>query len=206
MRYVAIVFTLVAAAFLTAGCMDYSQKIVVSEDGSATVTLDGWLDETLAGLWEDVTIRTNKSENIFLIEFEGKPGIEILGASVETDEATGGKHHRATFKVESSEALDDTPSFGESGSIKWGTESRKVTFEQRIRNETEEHEAAEDEELTRSLFERYTWTYEVVMPGPVTETNGTVSADGRTVTWTWPLFDFALIEEVVMTAECNIQK
>lgn len=204
MRYSALILAVGAAVFLAAGCMDYSQKIVVAEDGSATVTLDGWLDEALAGVSEDLSAETGESENIFLSEFEGEPGVEILGSSVETDEPTGVEHHHVTFNVESSDALEDLPSFGESGSVKWETNGGEVTFEQKIRNETEEYEAAEDEELMRSLFEGYTWTYEVVMPGPVTETNGTVGADGRTVTWTWSLFDITLLEEVVMTAKCQI--
>lgn len=204
MRYSALILAVGAAVLLAAGCMDYSQKIVVAEDGSATVTIDGWLDEALAGVSEDLSAETGESENIFLSEFEGEPGVEILGSSVETDEATGVEHHHITFNVESPDALEDLPSFGESGSVKWETNGGEVTFEQKIRNETEEYEAAEDEELMRSLFEGYTWTYEVVMPGPITQTNGTVGADGRTVTWTWPLFDFTRVEEVVMTAKCQI--
>lgn len=204
MRYATLILTVGAAVLLAAGCMDYSQKIVVAENGSATVTLDGWLDEALAGLSEDVSAEVSGPENIFLSEFEGEPGVEILGFSVETDEATGVEHHHVTFNVESPDALEELPSFGESGSVKWETKSGEVTFEQRIRNDTEEYEATEDEELMRSLFEGYTWTYEVVMPGPITQTNGTVGADGRTVTWTWPLFDITLLEEIVMTAKCEM--
>jgi hypothetical protein len=204
MRYGALTLALGATVFLTAGCMDYSQKIVVSEDGSATVTLDGWLDGALSGLLEDASAETGRSENIFLDEFEGESGVKILESFIETDEATGVEHHHVTFNVKSSDALEDTPSFGESGSIKWETKGDEVTFEQQILNETEDYEAAEDEELMRSLFEGYTWTYEVVMPGPITKTNGAVGADGRTVTWTWPLFDFTLLEKITMTAKCKI--
>jgi len=204
MRYITLALTVGAVVLLAAGCMDYSQKIVVSEDGSATVTLDGWLDEALSGLSENVSAETGGPENIFLDEFEGKPGVKLLESFTETDEATGVEHHHITFNVKSPDALEDLPSFGESGSIKWETKGDEITFEQQIRNETEEYEAPEDEELMRSLFEGYTWTYEVVMPGPITETNGTVGADGRTVTWTWPLFDFTLLEEIAMTAKCKI--
>jgi hypothetical protein len=204
MRYSALILAVGAAVLLTAGCMDYSQKIVVAEDGSATVTLDGWLDEALAGLSEDVSAEMGGSENIFLSEFEGEPDVEIFDSSVETDEATGVEHHHVTFNVVSPDALEDLPSFGEPGSVTWETKGGETTFEQKIRNDTEEYEVAEDEELMRSLFEGYTWTYEVVMPGPITQTNGTVGADGRTVTWTWPLFDFTRVEEIVMTAKCEI--
>jgi hypothetical protein len=205
MRYVAITFTLVVAVFLTAGCMDYSQKIVIAEDGSAMVVLDSWLDESLAGLSEDVSAETGAARNIFLSEFEGEPGTEIIGSSVEMDEETKVEHHHITVNVESSDALDGLPSFGgESGILQWKTGGGEATFEHKLYNETEAYADAEEEALMRSLFEGYTWTYEVVMPGPITQTNGTVGADGRTVTWAWTLFEFAMTEEIVMTAKCEM--
>jgi hypothetical protein len=206
MRYVAIILAVGTAAFLAAGCMDYSQKIVVHEDGSATVTIDSWLDEVLTGLAEEIIVEDGFSGNILLYEFENKPGIEILDSFVEIDEKTGLERHHVEFNVESSKVLEDLPSFGKSGSAKWETNGDGVSFERILRNDDaiKEYENAEDEESMRSLFEGYTWTYEVVMPGPVTETNGTVGADGRTATWSWSLFDITLLEEIVMTAKCEL--
>ncbi|UCE26757.1 MAG: hypothetical protein JSW52_10490 [Candidatus Coatesbacteria bacterium] len=205
MRYCALILAVGAAVLLAAGCMDYSQKIVIQEDGSAMVVLDGWLDESLTGLSEEVSAETGVPENIFLSEFEGEPGVEITDSYVETNEKTKVEHHHVTVNVESSDALDDLPSFGGSaGNVKWETGGGEATFEQKLYNEPEAYDSAEEEDLMRSLFEGYTWTYEVVMPGPITQTNGTVGADGRTVTWTWPLFDFARVEEIVMTATCEM--
>jgi len=204
MRYCALMLAVGAAVLLAAGCYDYSQKIVIADDGSATVSLDGWFDEALAGLWEETSAETGVTGNVFLAEFDGEPGIEVIDSSVETDEETKVEHHHATFDVESSDALEGLPSFGETGSVKWETGGDETAFEQKILNVTEEYESAEDEELMRSLFEGYTWTYEVVMPAPVTQTNGTIGADGRTVTWSWSLFDITRVEEVVMTAKCEM--
>jgi hypothetical protein len=204
MRYVTIITAVGAAVFLVAGCMDYSQNIAIHEDGSATVTIDGWLDKALAGLSEEVKDEGESSGNVFLDEFTNEPGIDILGSSVETDEETGVEHHHVEFNVESSRVLEDLPSFGETGSAEWRVKDDEASFEQVIRNDVEEYENAEDEEFMRSLFESYTWTYEVAMPGPITETNGTIGPDGRTVTWSWSLFDITRLEEIVMTAKCKI--
>lgn len=204
MRYVAIIIAVGAAVFLTAGCMDYSQKIMIYEDGSATVTIDGWLDKALAGLSEEVKDEGESSGNIFLDEFRNEPGIEIIDSSVETDEETGVEHHHVEFNVASSRILEDLPSFGESGSAEWRVEDNEVSFEQVIRNDVEEYKNTGDEEFMRSLFENYTWTYEVTMPGPIIETNGVTGADGRTATWSWSLFDITRLDEIVMTAKCEI--
>jgi hypothetical protein len=204
MRYAAIIIAVGAAVFLAAGCMDYSQKIMIHEDGSATVTIDGWLDKALAGLSGETKGEGESSGNIFLDEFKNKPGIEILDSSVETDEETGVEHHHVGFNVESSRILEDLPSFGESGNAEWRVEDDEASFEQVIRNDVEEYENAEDEEFMKSLFENYTWTYEVTMPGPIIETNGVIGADGRTATWSWSLFEITRVEEIDMTAKCKI--
>jgi hypothetical protein len=76
-------------------------------------------------------------------------------------------------------------------------------FTQVIKNERSDdakESSAESEELARTLFEGYTFTYTLTMPGSVSETNGTLSDDGQTVTWEWPLYDFSNQEEIRMTA------
>jgi hypothetical protein len=90
--------------------------------------------------------------------------------------------------------------------------NQKITFQkdgdeflfkqQIIKERTEEpaESTPETEELARVLFEGYTFTYTLVMPGRVVASNGTVADDGRTVTWEWPLYELAHLDEIEMTA------
>jgi hypothetical protein len=68
----------------------------------------------------------------------------------------------------------------------------KFTFKQTIRNELGDEDkktAKEDEEFARALFRDYAFTFSVVMPGVVADSDGIVGEDGRTVTWKIPTAD-----------------
>jgi hypothetical protein len=83
-------------------------------------------------------------------------------------------------------------------------DGNEFLFKQVILNEREEEReepTEESEYFERTFFEECTFTYTVVMPGRVVDTTGTVGDDGRTVTWEWPLYDFANLEEIKMTAK-----
>lgn len=188
------------ALYLAGGCLDYKQHIAIRKDGSATVTVEGWVDAILKDASEHA--EPGGLGNIFLADLEGKEGISILDSAVDVNEETGVEHHYVKFEAESAEALGAVPPFKNGIKIDWGADNDEIVFEEKIENEVKELDNPADEETFKFLLEGYTWTYAVEMPGEVTDTNGTVSANGRTVTWSWSLYEFSRTNEVIMRAKC----
>jgi hypothetical protein len=206
MRRVVLHALACGALVAVAGCISYEQHTTLEEDGSGRVVVDTWVDyfgEEEAG--EETAAQEPELE---IGEEMGSAFTALAGVTVEENwvklEGEGEdrtEHTRLALGFDKIENLSGHGVFKDQ-ELSFSKQGKKYTFTQTIAHELEEktEEAAEYEDLSRSLFEGYTFTYTVVMPGPVVETNGTLADDGRTVTWEWPLYDFTQQEEIVMTA------
>jgi len=201
-----------AALALGAGCISYEVNLSFEKDGSGRVVVDTWVDSF--GDEESAEEGSQESAEASEISEEMGPAFaELEGVTIEENWArTEGEgddrreHTRLALAFKDVGTLSGRGIF-ENQDLTFDKKGKDYVFAHEIRNvrkeaagETAEETSEESEELARALFEGYTFTYTVVMPGKVTETNGTVGEDGRTVTWKWPLYDFAQQEEIVMTA------
>ncbi len=195
------------ALVVVAGCISYKQHIAFESDGSGRIVVDVWVDHFNIAEEEDQAASAETAPEIN--EELGPAFADLDGVTVEENwvkiEEEGEErreHSRLALAFDKVERLAGRGVF-EKQELSFQKEGNEFAFAQNIRNEPEEEPeeySEESEELARSLFEGYTFTYSVVMPGRVVDTNGTVAEDGRTVTWEWPLYDFSNQETIIMTA------
>jgi hypothetical protein len=195
-------------ALLAAGCISYQQNTTFAEDGSGRIVVDTWLD--YYGTEEDGAEESNATSAAPDISEELGPAFaDLEGVKIEENwtkvEGEGDEKREHTHLVLAFDKVETLNGFGvfKNQQLSFENAGPKFVFTQVIRNERaddEEEASPESEELARTLFEGYTFTYTLTMPGNVSETNGTLSDDGRTVTWEWPLYDFSNQEEITMTA------
>ncbi len=195
------------ALVVVAGCISYKQHIAFESDGSGRIVVDVWVDHFDIAEEEDQAASAETAPEIN--EELGPAFADLDGVTVEENwvkiEEEGEErreHSRLALAFDKVERLAGRGVF-EKQELSFQKEGNEFAFAQNIRNEPEEEPeeySEESEELARSLFEGYTFTYSVVMPGRVVDTNGTVAEDGRTVTWEWPLYEFSNQETIIMTA------
>ncbi|MGD8718711.1 MAG: hypothetical protein PVH29_07800 [Candidatus Zixiibacteriota bacterium] len=202
-----------AALAVVAGCISYQQNTKFEADGSGTLTIDTWMfyfdDEPTGGQGTDPeaeapTTAADSLTGDLGAPFEGVEGVTIEDQweKVEGEGDERQTHSHLVLSFDKIGTLNGTGAF-ENQEMSFEEKDGKYVFLQTIINEHEEDPkevTPESKELARALFEGYTFTYSVEMPGKITETNGTVGEDGRTVTWEWPLYDFASAEKTVMSA------
>lgn len=212
-----LLYALTCAALVAfAGCITYEQHTKFDEDGSGRVVVDTWVDyfgedgEDGENGEETAAAETAAAEPELEISEEMGPAFASLeGVTVEENwvkmEGEGEDRVEHTRLILGFDDIDKLNGHGvfEDQAMTFEKKGKKFIFTQTITHEAEEEEeesSPESEELARTLFEGYTFTYSVVMPGKIVETNGTLGEDGRTATWEWPLYEFTQQEEIVMTA------
>jgi hypothetical protein len=192
---------------MVAGCISYEQHITFESDGSGRVVLDTWVDYFDNDEGGDQAVGEKTAPEIgeeLAPAFAGLKGVTIEEnwTKVEGEEDNRREHTRLVLTFDKVERLNGRGVF-ENQKLSFKKKGKEFAFTQVIRNEQKEETedyAEESEELARTLFEDYTLTYTVVMPGRVTDADGAVGDDGRTVTWQWPLYDFSNEEEITMKA------
>jgi len=206
MRRLAKALALCSTLPLVAGCISYNQHTTFESDGSGRIVLDTWVryfgdeegDQT-AG--ENVTPEASDELGPAFAGLKGVT-VEENWANVEGEGDDRREHTHIVLGFDKVERFSGHGVF-KNQELTFQKDGNEFLFKQVILNEREEEpeeSTKESEELARTLFEGYTFTYTVVMPGRVVDTTGTVGDGGRTVTWEWPLYDFANLEEVIMTA------
>jgi len=205
-----IILYAVACSVLVAvaGCISYEQHTTFEEDGSGRVVVDTWVDH-FSEDGEDGEEAATAEPELEIGEEMGPAFASLDGVTVEENwiklEGEGEdqvEHTRLVLGFDDVKKLMGHGVF-EDQAMTFEKKGKKYIFAQTITHEPKEGEeeaSAESEELARALFEGYTFTYTVAMPGKIVETNGTLAEDGRTVTWEWPLYEFTQQEEIVMTA------
>jgi len=226
-----VMWTIGAAALAMAACVSYQQKLALHADGSGRLEADMWVDD-MSGLTAALTAATAApatatAETAVAAATAERPVSEEMGSAFanvaglkivenwallettgEGASASKKEHTRLVLDFDNLELLKGHGIFAKQD-LAFKTKGGKCTFTQLIRNDRKKEKAEEPspetEALTRQMFDGYTFSYEVVMPGEVTDTNGTVAADKRTVTWSWPLYDFTEMEEIKMTATSKVK-
>jgi hypothetical protein len=211
MRQIIRAVALCGALAVVAGCISYKQHITFESDGSGRVVVDVWVDRFEIAEEEDQAASAQNAPEIneeLGPAFAGLDGVTVKEnwVKIEGEGDERREHSRLALAFDKVERLAGRGVF-EKQELSFQKEGDEFAFEQNIRNEPKEEPeeySEESEELARSLFEGYTFTYTVVMPGRVVDTNGTPGEDGRTVTWEWPLYDFSNQEKIVMTAASRL--
>ena len=199
--------TMCGALVAVAGCISYEQHTTLEEDGSGRVVVDTWVD--YFGEDEEGEGSATEEPQLEISEEMGSAFAALDGVTVEENwikmEGEGEdrtEHTRLVLGFDKVENLAGSGIFDDQ-EMSFKKKGKKYIFTQTITHESEEETdeaTTENEDLARTLFEGYTFTYTVVMPGEILETNGTLGEDERTVTWEWPLYEFTQQEEIVMTA------
>lgn len=207
MRRLVKTLALCGALAVVAGCISYEQHTTFESDGSGRIVVDTWVRYVGD---EEEGPATDDNPAAEISDDLGPAFADLKGVRIEENwaklEGEGDERREHTRLVL---AFDDIEKLNGHGAFKnqeltFQKDGNEFLFKQVILNErAEEPEepTKESEELARTLFEGYTFTYTVVMPGRVIDTGGTVGEDGRTVTWEWPLYDFANLDEIIMTAK-----
>lgn len=191
---------------IVAGCISYEQHIAFENDGSGRIILDTWVDyfatdeagEQAAG--EKAPSEVGEELGPAFAGIKGVT-IEENWTKIEGEGDNRREHTRLVLKFDKVERLNGHGVF-KNQELSFKKKRREFAFTQVIRNEQKERSeeySEESEKLARTLFEGYTITYTVVMPGRVVDADGTVGEDGRTVSWEWPLYDFSNEEKIIMT-------
>lgn len=201
----------VCAAVLVAGCFRYEQTVVLNAEGTAEVTVSYSVPAALAGDERELSpaplpdagpgAPSHEEEEAALKSAFRRFGVEVINVSVVDDGDF--RTYAVTGTIAEPGVLDPAlPYFGEH-KTEYEADDKSVTFKETIENELSKKERPTDEEkpLLEALFPDCGFTFRVVMPGPVKETNGTVSADGRTVEWRFGLAEFLFAEKVEMWVE-----
>ncbi len=216
LRKFAPLLVIVAAAALT-GCISLTQYVKLNADGSARVTVDTWVDD-FSDLESSASTAAATAaqpptpppeptlEDDMGPAFKNLAGITVAENWVQREEVEGKKiiHSKLVLDVDRLDRLNGVGLYKDT-TFTSGKKGKDVAFGQVTLNKREKKEepSPESEELVRKMFEGYTFTYVVEMPGEVKSTNGTLGADKRTVTWKWPLYEFTQMEKVEMTASAK---
>lgn len=188
----ALVGLAVAAAIIVAGCINYDQEVTLNADGSGTVMVhytsddpEGTQAPKLAFTEEDITNEyansnvTVRDINV-VIPAEGETGSHEATYYLDFDNVADLNGY-GVFAVE--DKMTQVFSLADTDDTAVFTQTCNLTM---------------DVEDTSGLTD-YKFTYSLTCPGNVIETNGTVAADGKTVTWEYPLPDL-INKTVEMTA------
>lgn len=207
MRRLITAATLCGVLIFVTGCISYKQHTAFESDGSGRIVVDTWVDyfngDEEGGQDAEENAQPEISEEL------GPAFADLEGVTIEENwtelEGEGEERREHTHLVLSFDKVERLNGHGvfKNQELTFQKKGDEFSFTQVIHNESKEEQEEspeESEELARTLFEGYTFTYAVVMPGRVVDTSGTVGDDGRTVTWEWPLFDLANEEEIIMTA------
>jgi len=211
MRYIIRAGALCGALAIVGGCISYKQHTTFESDGSGRMVVDVWVDHLEIAEEEDQAASAETAPEIdeglgpAFADLDGVT-VEENWVKIEGEEDDRREHTRFVLSFDTVERLAGHGVF-EDQELSFQKEDGWFAFTQTIQNlpkkEPQEY-SKESEELARSLFEGYTLTYTVVMPGRVVDTNGTLGEDGRTVTWEWPLYEFSNQEKIVMTASSRM--
>ncbi len=203
------------AAVLVAGCFRYEQTVVLGADGTAEVTVTYSVPAALAGEGPDISpaplpdagpgAPSYEEEAAALKAAFRRFGVEVTDASVVDEDNF--RTYAVTGTVADPGVLGPALPYFDEHKTEYKADDKSVKFKETIENKLSKKERPTDEEkpLVEALFPDCGFTFRVVMPGPVKETNGTVNADGRTVEWRFGLAEFLFAEKVEMWVEASVE-
>jgi hypothetical protein len=200
---------------LAAGCFRYEQTVVLNAEGTAEVTVTYSVPAALAGDEREPSpaplpdagpgAPSHEEEAAALESTFRRFGVEVTDVSVADDGDF--RTYEVTGTVAGPDALGPALPYFDEHKTEYKTDGKSVKFKETIEHKLSKKERPTDEEkpLLEALFPDCGFTFRVIMPGPIKETNGTVGADGRTVEWCFGLAEFLFTEKVEMWAEAGIE-
>jgi hypothetical protein len=206
MRRTIYAAALCGCVVVAGGWVSYEQHVTFENDGSGRMVLDWWVDDWVLSAMPPLRELGKEAVSAFT-GLEGVT-VEESWTEVEGEGPDEREHIRVVVAFDKVETLTGNHVF-ENGEFSFKKKGKEFAFTQVLKphygEEPEDFPGEGNEELVRDLLERFedhTITFTVVMPGRVADTNGTVSEDGRTVTWAWSLYEVGLREEkkIMMTA------
>jgi len=189
----ALVGLAVAAALIVAGCINYDQEMTLNADDSGTVKVHYTSDDPTGTSGAPVLSFT---EEAITAEYaDSKVTVRDIAVVVPAEGEEGS--HEATYHLDF-ENVADLNGFGIFAIKDKMTQTFAIVEGDGTATFTQTANLTMEVEDTSQLTD-YKFTYSLVCPGNVTETNGTLGADGKTVTWEYPLPDL-INKTVEMTA------
>ena len=200
----------VLAVVVIAGCMDYEQTITVNDDLSGYAEFKVGMNPKLGDNMNEDGTMSETPRNFLVEDFSEVPGCKIEDDSYSYDAETEMEHFSAKLKLDDLNGINGYGLYEEDKTLSVTEENEVITYREVLmlrRKETPsdtipDDEMSEDDKMLREMMEGYSFTYRVIMPGKVTETNGKIDEDGRTVTWTWPTSEFIGLGETEVYAKC----
>ncbi|UCE27046.1 MAG: DUF4282 domain-containing protein [Candidatus Coatesbacteria bacterium] len=178
-RKLIIGVTLAVAVVFAAGCINYEQEIYLNADGSGTVIVrytsddpEGNSGTPILPFTEDEIIAEYKGSNLV---------VRDVVPDADNDEYSAG----VTYQID----FDDVTDLNDYGIFSVGDKLTQTFYLNDLGDTVSYMQTTSltmDVEDT-SMLDSYKFTYKLICPADVTETNGTLSADGRTVAWLYTL-------------------
>ncbi|MCP4228997.1 MAG: hypothetical protein GY771_02470 [bacterium] len=205
-----ITWAAVLSVMLVAGCIDYEQTITINDDLSGTAEFNIGMNPNLGDNMNEDGSMSDTPRNFLVEDFSEVPGCKIEDDSYSYDAETEMEHFSAKLKLDDLNGINGYGLYEENKTLSVTEENGVITYREVLmvsRGETPpdtipDDEMSEDEKMMREMMEGYSFTYRVVMPSNITETNGEIGEDGRTVTWTWPTSEFFGLGEIEVFAKC----
>jgi hypothetical protein len=187
-RLIARLLPLFAAVLMLPGCINYEQNTKLRSDGSGTMVIHYWTEESVANFMSGDKLNFNGSE--VPQQYQAK-GVTVKKAEAETNASDSTRHMRVTLEFDDITALSNTKGF----------KGTKFTFV-RTGNNIVFKQVMEANSSAGGLgLEKYAITYVYDMPGTVVSSNAT-KVEGSTLTWSYKLPE--LSKEVMLTATISV--
>lgn len=183
--------SLAAVIVLAAGCINYDQKMTLNDDGSGTVIVRYASDDP-EGTGGAPVLPFTEGEIV-----AGYKGSNLVVRDVVPD-AEGDEYQAGvTYQID----FDDVADLNNYGAFAFEDKLTQTFYLNDLGDTLSFMQTTSltmDVEDT-SMLDSYKFTYKLVCPADVTETNGTLSGDGRTVAWLYTLPEL-INDTVEMTA------
>lgn len=189
-----------------AGCIDYSEQIILDENGGGTISLSySMASDFVPGFGQPEDVSLSEEREGISKKFEAE-GVEVSHTSViDRDRARVYSADFAFINHEALNALDFYQGFS-TFKVKSG-KTLEYTRTISPREEPDKEADNETKEKLAAMFEDNRFVFSVQMPAPVTVSNGTIKDDGHTVEWSYSFGDILMLDRPAkMTAECRISE
>jgi hypothetical protein len=200
---------------LTAGCINYDQQMELNSNGSGKMVMHYSMAQQLVSMMQMGEGASGGAEKenempFKLKEDEVKKDLTAPGVKVEKFETkTEGdqQHFYVHLSFDNVTNLNQTKTFKEM-QVSWKEEGGVTTFSQTLKAKKKEGGATQGDDamgkqMAQAMFGNAAFKYSVKFPTkvlPAPDTNGTISEDGKSVSWSFPLVEMESGDKV-MTAK-----
>jgi hypothetical protein len=198
---------------LAAGCINYDQQMELNSNGSGKMVMHYSMASQLVSMMEMGGSSGGEGENEMpfkLKEEEVKKDLTAPGVKVEKFETkTEGdqQHFYVHLTFDKVTSLNNTKTFKDM-QITWKEDGGVTTFSQVLKGKKKTEGATQGDDqmgkqMAQAMFGNAAFKYNVKFPAkvlPPPDTNGTISEDGQSVSWSFPLVEMESGDKV-MTAK-----